>query len=127
MHQKKRGDEYLSKISSNLKKEKEFYLDHAVTVGIGDVRLQACKQGSVVMFEVKVLQSKFGVFNCDLNKDVVHVRNLNLQIKIQKETLVVKILPFCIFSAPCRGVAPHHAQLVIRGPGCNYHNLVPHL
>lgn len=34
------------------------YLDHAVTVGIRDVRLQTRKQGSVVMFEVKVLQSK---------------------------------------------------------------------
>lgn len=42
------------------------YLDHAVTIGIGDVRLQASKQGSVVMLEIKVLQSKFGVFNCDL-------------------------------------------------------------
>lgn len=30
------------------------YLDHAVTVGIGDVWLQAGKQGSIVMFEVKI-------------------------------------------------------------------------
>lgn len=28
--------------------------------------LQPSKQGSVVMFEIKVLQSKFGVFNCHL-------------------------------------------------------------
>lgn len=42
------------------------YLDHTVTIGIGDVRLQAGKQGSVVMLEIKVLQSKFGVFDCDL-------------------------------------------------------------
>lgn len=34
------------------------YLDHTVTVGIRDVRLKAREQGSVVMFEVKVLQSK---------------------------------------------------------------------
>lgn len=32
------------------------YLDHAVTVGIGDVGLQASKQGLIVVFEVKVLQ-----------------------------------------------------------------------
>lgn len=42
------------------------YLDHTVTIGVGDVRLQAGKQGPVVMFEIKVLQSQFGVFNCDL-------------------------------------------------------------
>lgn len=59
------------------------YLDHAVTVGIGNVWLQASKQGPVVMFEVKVLQSKFRVFNCDLkqNKDIFIMcfGNLNLQ------------------------------------------------
>lgn len=41
-------------------------MDHAVTVRIGNVRLQASKQGPVVMFEVKVLQPKFGVFDGDL-------------------------------------------------------------
>lgn len=49
------------------------YLDHAVTIGVGDVRLQTSKQGSVVMLEIKVLQSKFGVFNRDLIK---HGRSL---------------------------------------------------
>ena len=38
------------------------YLDHAVAVGIGNVRLQASKQGPVVMFQVKVLKPKFWVF-----------------------------------------------------------------
>lgn len=42
------------------------HLDHAVAISIGDVRLQASKQGSVVMFEIEVLQPKFRVFNCDL-------------------------------------------------------------
>lgn len=49
-----------------LKEAAPSHLDHAVAVGVGDVRLQASKQGPVVMFEIKVLQSKFGVFNCDL-------------------------------------------------------------
>lgn len=48
------------------------YLDHAVTVGIGNVRLQASEQGFVIMLKVKVLQSKFRIFNCDLtqHKDI---------------------------------------------------------
>lgn len=56
------------------------YLDHAVTVGIGDVRLQASEQSSVVMFEVKILESKFGVFNSDLinHKDVINTHLCNL-------------------------------------------------
>lgn len=49
------------------------YLDHAVTVGIGDVRLQTREQGSVIMLEVKVLQSKFGVLYRDLIQDFRHI------------------------------------------------------
>lgn len=57
---------FLKKLTSKPYKLYVSYLDHAVTIGIGDVRLQASKQGSVVMLEIKVLQSKFGVFDRDL-------------------------------------------------------------
>lgn len=72
------------------------YLDHAVTIGIGDVRLQASKQGPVVMLEIKVLQSKFGVFNCDL----IDTKTPNFAFfhfyGIQNKKLR-KFQPFCIF------------------------------
>lgn len=53
-----------NKFKSNRKTS--LYLDHAVTVGVGDVRLQTSKQSSVVVFEIKVLQTQFGVLDCDL-------------------------------------------------------------
>lgn len=110
------------------------YLDHAVAVGIGDVRLQTRKQGSVVMFEVKVLQSKFGVFYRDLIKHfhlfISHVAihtNERAQYHGDDNKCLLKNVPFYIFSAPCRGVALHRDLLVIQAPGCNCHNLAQHL
>lgn len=70
------------------------YLDHAVTIGIGDVRLQASKQGSVVMLEIKVFQSKFGVFDCDL---IAHKVCYFHFYGIQKQKLKKNSKPFYIF------------------------------
>lgn len=44
------------------------YLDHAVTVGIGDVGLQPSKQGLIVVLEVEVLQPELGVFDGHLRR-----------------------------------------------------------
>lgn len=96
------------------------YLDHAVTIGIGDVRLQASKQGSVVMLEIKVFQSKFGVFDCDLFAHKVCYFHF---YGIQKSKAKKNSKPFCIFWSPCRGAALLHAQSVTLGSGCSCHNL----
>lgn len=63
------------------------HLDHTVAVGVGDVRLQAGEQSSVVMFEVKVLQTQFGVFNSDLHTHThQHGSDVPLKNKQQSPT-----------------------------------------
>ena len=47
------------------------HLDHAVAVGVGDVRLEAGEQRPVVMFEVEILQTQFGVFDRDLTAETM--------------------------------------------------------
>lgn len=84
------------------------------------MRLQASKQGSVVMLEIKVFQSKFGVFDCDLFAHKVCYFHF---YGIQKSKAKKNSKPFCIFWSPCRGAALLHAQSVTLGSGCSCHNL----